>query len=259
MESDLEKMISERQGIMRKVKEVGDKRSSLYNKGLEYVRSTWRTGPEPRPVRRTTQKPFYSNNENVIRNNFYGTQVKRVSPTELEVTIGGNSFSYNPELKLPDNSAVRLNNAGTTFVLKYPSKKGGRPTVTVKSISLKDLQNIPIEKYYQLPEEVISAIQNELNFVRSTIPVAGNDIKSFGSSVTVLHRDLPHIADDFDFITTGGVYDSKIANNVPLYHTQKTREGFTHAYTYNGETKPLDIVVLRNGPDGLADSSQKIT
>lgn len=111
-----------------------------------------------------------------------------------------------------------------------------------------------------LPDDVLSAIRQEsIDAARVYNPRNLPGIKEFGSLSTVKEGYLPHISTDADAITSRAFYDAHIKGRVPLYSMQKTRNGYTHTYkNHRGVMQPLDVVVIENSSNGLADPNSEI-
>lgn len=111
-----------------------------------------------------------------------------------------------------------------------------------------------------LPDDVMHSIKQEsLDAAQAYNPNNLSGIKEFGSLATVKEGYLPHISTDADAITSESFYNANIKDRVPLHGNQKTRNGVTHEYKNSkGVTQPLDIVVIKNGSDGLADPTSDV-
>lgn len=135
----------------------------------------------------------------------------------------------------------------------------GHPLPLNDAIYLNSKSISSTDPYVHLPQEAKDAIQHYITASEKIIPTSLSAeekklIKPFGSSVTTVRGELPHISDDVDWIMPESLYNKHFKGKVPLYGTQKTTYGYTHAYKLpnNLKDEPLDINVIRQGKDGKA-------
>lgn len=251
-------LLNKEQKILREKSEYLDRLRNLYARRMfESASSESRTPIFGNPFNRTAFKPFYSNNVDIINNELgFNGKATRISPTEILVSYTTQPRT-NPEIKLPENVTINYTQLRPQqYILKYSSNRGGKPEL-ISRLSLADYQNLPDEIYYTFSDDIMKSINQEsADAARIYNPNNSTGIKEFGSLATIKAGYLPHLSNDADAITSRSYYDKYIKNRVPLHTSQTTNEGYTHQYINSkGQTMPLDIVVIENGPDGLVANS----
>lgn len=255
-------LLNKEQKILREKSMDFRRLASLYQKRVDRLWGSQGKTTENPFAPRTAFKPFYSNNVDIINNELRSAgEASRISPTEILLSYNKTRPGINPvnpEIKLPENVTINYTQLRPQqYILKYPSNRWGKPELIIRKMSLADYQDLPDEIYYTFSDDIIKSINQEsIDAARVYNPNNSTGIKEFGSLATIKEGYLPHLSNDADAITSRSYYDKYIKNRVPLHTSQTTREGYTHQYINSkGQTMPLDIVVIENGPDGLVANS----